>query len=251
MHPDQQAPTAAACGICGMRTVRMPPARFETYPVDFRVTATTGGARLRLAVQLPRSHTLVRKFTIVHERPLHLFVVGSDLQFFLHAHPDQQPDGVFMLDVALPKPGPYMAIAEFLPEGGTAQVFQQMFTTGEAFAAPALPPIDVAPKVVDGVRVSLDASHVKAAEASPISFRIDDAANGTPAALEPYLGAAAHLLVVPADLSEAIHGHPNEQFRDPGVTFMPVIPRPGRYKAWVQFQRGGRVSTASFVFEVR
>jgi len=252
MHPDQQSDVPAACGICAMRMVKMPPARFDTYPVDLRVTSTTGGVRLRLAVRDPRTRATVRRFTLVHERPLHLFLVGDGLEFFAHEHPLQQPDGVFMIDVALAKPGPYMAIAEFLPEGGTPQTFQQMFTTGEAFTSPPVLPIDTAAKTVDGTRVSIDASQVKAGESRPLVVRIDDASSGAAVTdLQPYLGAAAHLLVVPVDLTEAVHGHPDEQFREPGITFTPLLPRAGRYKAWVQFQRAGRVSTASFVFDVR
>jgi hypothetical protein len=182
---------------------------------------------------------------------MHLFVVGDGLAFFAHEHPVPQPDGVFMIDVALPKSGPYMAIAEFLPEGATPQTYQQLFTTGEAFVQAAAPAVDVTPKTVDGVRVSLDAAQVKAGETHPLIMRIDDVTSGAPVTdLQPYLGAAAHLLMVSADLTEAIHGHPDEQFRDPGVTFTPLIPRPGRYKAWVQFQRAGKVSTVSFVIEV-
>jgi len=251
MHPDQRADVPAPCGVCGMRMVKVPPARFDTYPVDLRATATTGGARLRLVVRDPRTRATVRRFTIVHERPMHLFVVGDGLEFFVHEHPVQQPDGVFMIDVALPKPGPYMAIAEFLPEGGPPQTFQQIFTTGEAFGKPSNPAIDAASKIVDGVRVSVDASQVKAGDTRPLVVRLDDAVTGAMVTdLQPYLGAAAHLLMVPADLTEAIHGHPDEQFREPGVTFTPLVPRAGRYKLWVQFQRGGRVSTAAFVIEV-
>jgi hypothetical protein len=251
MHPDQRADVAGLCGVCAMRMVKMPPARFDTYPVDLRVTATTGGARLRLAVRDPRTRATVRKFTIVHERPMHLFVVGDGLEYFAHEHPVQQPDGVFMIDAALTKPGPYMAIAEFLPEGGTPQTFQQMFTTGEAFAKPAAPAIDTAPKTIDGMRVSVDVSQVKAGDTRPLIVRIQDAATGAVVTdLQPYLGAAAHLLLVPADLTEAVHGHPDEQFREAGITFTPLVPRAGRYKMWVQFQRNGTVSTASFVFEV-
>jgi hypothetical protein len=251
MHPDRQAETAVACGICGMRMVRLPAAHFETYPVDLRATATTAGVRLRLAVIDPRRHTVVRDFAIVHERPMHLFIVGDGLAFFAHEHPTPGPDGVFMIDVTLPKRGPYMAIAEFLPSGGTPQTFQQMFTTGEAFEKPTTPRIDAAAKVVDAVRVSLDATAVKAADTRPLTFRFEDAATGTAIGdLEPYLGAAAHLLIVPVDLTEAIHGHPDEQFRGPGVTFTPLFPAPGRYKLWLQFQRHGRVSTAAFVIDV-
>jgi hypothetical protein len=241
------APRAVAGGDAAQTSA----ARFDTFPVDLRVTPTTTGARLRLRIQDPRRGTTVRHVAVVHDRPMHLFIVGADLQFFAHEHPEQQPDGVFMVDVALPKPGPYMAIAEFLPEGGTPQTFQQLFTTGEAFVTAAAPALDVAPKVVDGVRVSADASQVKAGGTRPLVVRVDDPSSGAPVTdLEPSLGAAADLLIVSADLTEAIHGHPDEQFRDPSFTFTPLIPRAGRYKMWVQFQRGGKVSTASFVIDV-
>ncbi len=251
MHPDERSTVRGKCGICGMTLVAMPPARFVTYPVDLRVTPTLTGARLRLAVTHPATHAIVRKFSIVHERPMHLFVVGDGLEYFAHEHPEPQRDGVFMVDVRLPKAGPYMAIAEFLPEGGTPQIFQQTFTTGEAFARPANPAADLAPKTVDGMRVSVDASRLTAGDTKSLTFRIEDAASGAPVFdLEPYLGASAHLLIVPVDLTEAIHGHPTDEGHGPVLSFAPLIPRPGSYKLWIQYQRGGRVSTASFVMEV-
>jgi Heavy metal binding domain len=251
MHPGERSETGGKCAICGMTLVRMPPAAFSTYPVDLRVTPTLSGARLRLTVTHPSTRAIVRRFSIVHERPMHLFLVSAGLEYFAHEHPVPQGDGVFMVDVRLPTPGPYMAIAEFLPEGGTPQTFQQMFTTGEAFARPANPAIDSAPKIVDGVRVSLDASSLRAGDTRPLAFRVDDAASGAPVTdLEPYLGASAHLLLVPVDLTEALHGHPTQDVHGPTVSFAPLIPRAGRYKVWVQFQRGGHVSTAAFVIEI-
>lgn len=178
-------------------------------------------------------------------------MIGGGLEFFTHDHPVQQSDGVFMLDVTLPRQGPYMAIAEFLPEGGTPQMFQQAFTTGEAFARRANPALDLGAKTVDGVRVTLDAAQAAAGEPTRLAFSIAHADTGTPVTdLEPYLGASAHLLVVPVDLTEAMHGHPTEDATGPGVAFAPLIPRTGRYKASVQFQRAGRVTTAAFVFDV-
>jgi hypothetical protein len=93
---------------------------------------------------------------------------------------------------------------------------------------------------------------VKAGNTKPLTIRIDDAATGAAVTdLEPYLGASAHLLVVPVDLTEAIHGHPTDDGRGPAIAFHPLLPRPGVYKLWVQFQRAGRVSTAAFVIDVR
>ena len=252
MHPDVRSETQDRCPICGMRLVAMPPASFAANPVDLRVTPIVGGARMRLTVKDAKSGATVRRFSIVHERPMHLFVVSQGLDHFAHDHPVQQADGVFVLDVALPRPGPYMAIAEFLPLDGSPQIFQQVFTTGDPFGTPATPPVETAPQVVDGLRISIDASTLQSGQASTIRFRIDDAASGAAVTdLEPYLGASAHVLIVPADLTEAIHGHPDEGMRGPDLSVDAVIPRPGRHKLWLQVQRTGRVVTTSFTIDVR
>lgn len=227
------------------------PALLAAYLVDLRATPTVAGARLRIAVKQPGGAANVRRFAIVHEHPLHLFVVGEGLEFFAHEHPLQQPDGVFMVDVTLPRPGPYMAMAEFQPEGASPQMVHQAFTTGSAFARVVRPALDVSPKNVDGMRVSLDTSRAKAGEAGPITLRIEDAATGAPVTdVEPYLAAGAHLIAVSPDLTEAIHAHPQPEGRGPDVVFRPLIPRAGVFKAWIQFQRTGRVTTASFVVDV-
>jgi hypothetical protein len=251
MHPDERSDTRGVCSICGMRLVPMPPVRFGTYPVDLRATPTVSGVRLRLAVTHPSTHAIVRRFEIVHERPMHLFVVGDGLEFFAHEHPVAQRDGVFMLDLALPRRGPYMAIAEFLPVGGTPQTFQELFTTGEPFGRGPAPAVDAAPKIADGMRVSIDAAALHSGQAGKLTFRIEDAVSSAPVTdLEPYLGASAHLLIVPADLTEAVHGHPAQAGSGPVLSFAPILPRAGRYKLWLQVQRGGRVSTAAFVVDV-
>jgi hypothetical protein len=234
MHADERSEVRGKCAICGMALVPMPPAKFATYPVDLRVTPTLSGARLRLAVTHPATRAVLRTLAVVHERPLHLFVIGERLDFFTHEHPVQQPDGVFMVDVALPRQGAYMAIAEFLPQGATAQMFQ----------------VDLAPKIAGGMRITVDVSTARSGQASALTFRVDEAVSHAPVTdLEPYLGAGAHLLIVPVDLTEAIHGHP-EQVGGPALAFAPILPRPGRYKLWLQVQRRGAVSTVAFVLDV-
>ena len=76
--------------------------------------------------------------------------------------------------------------------------------------------------------------------------------------LERYLGAFAHALIVNEELTEYIHAHPEEMLEGtdiksgggPDVVFHTLFPKGGRYKAWVQFQRGGKLSTVSFTFKV-
>jgi len=50
----------------------------------------------------------------------------------------------------------------------------------------------------------------------------------------------------------AIHGHPEGQASSgPDMVFRLVLPSPGVYKLWLQFQRKGRVVTVPFVLEAR
>ena len=230
----------------------VPAAAMAGNPIDLRATPTLTGARLRIAVKQPGGVANVRRFATIHESAMHLFVVGGGLEFFAHEHPVQQPDGVFMVDLTLPRRGPYMAIVEFQPDGGTLQMVHQAFTTGAVFGRVAHPPTDTIAKIVNGMRISLDASAVKPGEAQPMTLRVEDAETGAPSTdLEPYLGAGAHLIAVSPDLTEAVHDHPQPDGRGPTVTFRPLLPRAGVFKIWVQFQRDGRVTSASFVIEIR
>ena len=66
--------------------------------------------------------------------------------------------------------------------------------------------------------------------------------------LEPYLGAAGHMLVASEDLIDMIHTHP--AYAGP-EQFNVIFPRPGIYRVWVQFKRLGVVNTAAFNLPVR
>ena len=85
-----------------------------------------------------------------------------------------------------------------------------------------------------------------------MTFTLIDETSGAPASdIEPFLGAPGHLVSVSADLSAAAHSHPVAQ---PGpassVAFQLLFPRAGMQRVWVQFQRSGRVFTASFTIPV-
>jgi hypothetical protein len=66
------------------------------------------------------------------------------------------------------------------------------------------------------------------------------------------------LLILSEDMTEYVHAHPREETQPdpnagpnggPEVIFDAFLPKPGRYRAWLQFQRNDRLSTVSFTFE--
>jgi hypothetical protein len=256
MHPDVRAPAAAAtCPLCGMDLVAIPPPRIGEYHMDVDVLPATdgrGASGLRLVIRDPDSDAPVPSFAIVHDRPFHLFIVDRSLDYFEHVHPDPAGEGTFELRQGIP-PGEYMLIADFLPHGGTSQTVQRAIVTPghDAVLMPAAPRLLDGPRerVVDGIRFVLDAPEIRARREATLRVTMSDAATGAPLTdLEPYLGAPAHLLIVNADLTDAVHGHPLEtDTRGPTVTFEPLMPVEGMYKLWVQVQRRGTVITAAFV----
>jgi hypothetical protein len=259
MHADVRATVRGVCGRCGMPLVPMT-ARVEgQYWLDAtllpaRLRAGQPGT-LRLVVREPGSAAIVREFETIHDRPFHLFVVSDDLQEFSHVHPVAMPDGSLDLPVTLRRPGAYRVYADFLPVGGTPQMIGKTVVVGASRPFPELQirPLapDLAGKTVQGLRVRMQLeSELNAGDPSLISFALEDAVTGLPAAdLQPYLGAWGHMFIVGADLADAVHSHPTTPLSaagGPEVFFYQRFPRAGSYRLWVQFQRAGSVITVPF-----
>ena len=247
MHPDVRSPDRGTCHLCGMDLVAIPPPTIGEFDLDVAPVRGSRGETtgFDLAVRAPGTGDPVTKFAVVHEKAFHLFVVSRDLSYFAHVHPEAKPDGTFRLRHAL-APGPYMLIADFLPEGGTSQMLQKaVIVPGER--RPRAPADER-----HGLRVTLETEDVAAARHAVLRFTVKDAATGEPVTdLEPYLGAPAHMLIVRSDLGDAVHAHPDEaEGSGPTVSFHPILPSAGEFRLWIQFQRGGQVSTHSFTLTV-
>jgi hypothetical protein len=257
MHPDVRSAAGGKCPLCAMPLVPIPPPRVGEYKLDVTLLPRAGGGAvgLTLTVRDPETADPVKNFIDVHERPLHLFVISRDLSQFAHVHPEMRPDGTFELRHDLAG-GQYTLIADFLPAAGTAQFVQRAVVTpgytGPLFAAAPVLTASSAEQTAGGLRIRLETESLRPRRESLLRFLISDADSGRPVTdLQPYLGAAGHMLIVNSDLTAAVHGHPEGiSGAGPAVTFGPVFPSPGVYKLWVQFQRRGQVVTASFVLTV-
>ncbi len=256
MHPDVRRTGEEKCPRCGMVLVPIPPPRPGEYRMDVTMMPRRGGGASGLQVTLrePGHGGIVAHLVDVHERPLHLFIVSRDLDTFAHVHPERRPNGSFAISHDLP-PGAYGVMADFLPATGTSQLLQRVIVTpgyrGSLFSVPVLTPGSLE-HATAGLRIRLDRMDLRARRPSVVRFQIADESKQPITDLEPYLGAAGHLIVVSPDLTTAFHAHPeNAATHGPDVVFDPIFPAPGLYKMWVQFQRKGQVVTAPFVVSVQ
>ena len=260
MHPDVRGSAGDRCPVCGMTLVAAA-GDYTPYLLDFSLTPRTlrpnQQTHVDFFVRRPTTGAVVRRFESVHERIFHLFVVGRDLEYFAHLHPALRRNGSLGVDVAVPRPGPYELIADFLPEGAAPQMLQRAVVTagysGPLNIAPALVP-DLGDKTDGSVRVHLTAPDPRARREQLLTFELHDPATGAPVTdIEPYLGANGHLLLVSADFGAVFHSHPVAEVSSahgPTVVFQTLFPQAGMYRMWAQFQRAGRVATVSFTVSI-
>ncbi len=262
MHADVRGSKGDRCPRCGMALVPAPSTASDAYHLDIQVipSAPVAGrdALIRLFVRNPQTGATVQEFQETHERLLHLFVLSHDLEFFAHLHPARTQDGSFEQSVRLPTAGAYRLIADVVPAGGAPQLLQKSIVTS-GFRGRVLPSaaqaVDVADKIVGGVRVQTIVPEPVAGREQLMTFELVDEKGGQPIEdLEPFLGAPAHLLLASGDLESVTHSHPVAGLTTeagPRIVFQVLFPRAGPYRAWVQFQRRGQVLTAPFTVEAK
>ena len=250
MDPDIRSAGPGKCTRCGMALVAGIP-----EPVEFHLDLTVSPTRLRVnepaeltfEVFDPWKDRRVEKFSIVHEKLFHAFVVSRDLQFFLHDHPTW--DGAaFRYSMKFPRPGMYRILGDFYPEAATPQLLPKT-----VFVEGAEPPVvsltrDYSPKQTENLSVDFSISPPDPTEGFPAQMRFTlNPADG----LERYLGAWGHMLAASDDLIDMIHTHPFIADGREVMQFNLVFPRARIYRIWVQFQRNGVVNTAHFDVPVK
>lgn len=256
MHPNERSPVPIPCPVCKMTMVRIPPLRIGEYRMDVEQIVSRvsrGVAGLRIVIRDPANSQPVTSLEMVHERPLHLFVVSRSLEYFAHLHPEAATGGAFEVRHSLPA-GEYMVVADFLPRGGSPQTLQRAIVTAGAsgLSQPARLTTSVLTRTARGLRTQLLAGDVAAGRNGHLTFDVADASGGEPVTdLEPYLAAPAHLFIASADLTETMHAHPDATAAGGSrLTFDVTLPKTGGYRMWLQIQRHGTVITLPFTLVV-
>lgn len=258
----RSTPGTVFCGPDGQLTSTAPVQSHRSYCV--RAFSPVRGLRIGAPVDfsfeiIDDRGQIVRDFATVHEKIMHVIVVRHDLLQFQHVHPTSSPNGRFVVEgLRLPAPGPYRLFADFTPAGAmpgpngrplpvTVPVDLEVDGPG-GYRAEELPPR--AETVTAGeFEVSIALPESLRAGAEPrLTFSIRRAGAAV-TDLEPYLGANGHAVILREGDLAFIHSHALEDaeaLRAGRLPFMVHFGEPGRYRAFVQFQRGGAVETAAF-----
>jgi len=265
------------------------------------VRATAGGTVLHFAID-DTSWTNRRQWTPLipdHGHLMHLFLVRNEqLDGFAHLHPLPSDSTTFEANLPPLPAGTYRVYADIVHESGFAQTLVATAEIGSP--APAWHPSDAddawllgngngetgnVARLADGSTMTWERADtpIVVDQAAPLRFAVRTA-DGKPAALELYMGMAAHAMITRDDGTVFVHLHPEgtisvaaqETFvlRQPGdtirgalrkrlaamdmgrwdkgevrpgaVSFPYAFPKPGRYRLWVQVKRNGRILTGVF-----
>jgi Cu+-exporting ATPase len=216
-----------------------------------------------LTVRDAETGELVEDLVRTHQVWMHLILTRDDLGTFAHIHPaPTDRAGVFEVTASFPTAGAYDLHIEFRRQGQMTDVLASHGLTvgGSAPAPEPVPTAETREQVVGGVRIGLEGEAV-AGETSDLHLTFADASSGTGVEdLQPYLGAAGHVVVMKADGSTFGHEHAETEdeqgrpvFALPGQEFGPELDlhtdfdEPGAYRLWAQFRLGdGTVVTAPF-----
>jgi hypothetical protein len=253
MDPNVRQNTPGKCPICGMELRSGIPEPVE-FPMDFSVSPLPVklGAKetLTFAIRDPENGKLVEHFQTVHERLFHLFVVGTDLTFFIHDHPVYGEDHKFRYEVKFPNPGMYRVLGDFYPDGATPQLNAKTVLVpgpGATMKQPVLTK-DYSTKQMTNMKVTLTTEPPQpiAGMETRMFLHLEDTDG-----MELYLGAWAHMLAASDDVIDLMHSHPFQADGGPEMQFRVYFPRPHGYRIWFQFQKKGVVNTAYFDVPVK
>ncbi|MGW2250068.1 hypothetical protein ACWCXH_07700 [Kitasatospora sp. NPDC001660] len=255
-----QADAAAMPGMAGMAPAQAPgPARGlaaeeDGYRLTLETTAPPAGrpAPVRFTVTGPDGSP-VTDLAVHQTKKLHFYAIRTDLTGFQHLHPEPAPDGTWTADLSPLDPGTWRLYADFIPNTGSHSkeyVLSRTVTVpGEATPVPLPAPADRT--TVDGYTVTLHAQPMAGAHQLTATVEQD----GRPVTdLQPYLDSYAHLSAFHEGDQALAHLHPaNAVTGDhggPTLTFQAMLPEPGSWRVFLQFQTAGSLHTAQLTLRV-
>jgi hypothetical protein len=233
----------------GHEGMSMPAPAATTTTAQLTAGKVQAGAPAKLIINIKNENGQpIEQFETFQTKLMHLIVVSDDLQTFSHIHPVYKQQGRFEVEAAFPQGGNYTLVSDYKPAGQAEQV--SLMSVKVAGNPVVTPQANFAKaKTIGDTKMQLIADDLKAGQEAMLVFKIQQA-NGQPVTdLQPYLGERGHLVIIrnsaPLQRADYIHAHAAHGGGGE-VHFMATFPKPGKYKLWGQFNRGGKIVTADF-----
>ena len=233
--------------------------------------ATPTDLKLDISFHRVAEKNALKRYETELTQQMHVIAVSDDLTVFMHHHVGHVIDGHGQVRMVFPAPGLYHIFVDAAPKTIGQQVLRFDLLVGDEPVTPLISRLLGAPDTTakSGLySLTFDRLELKAGEAGELSLHI--AEHGKPAKdLHPYLGVAAHVVLIGAESLGYAHVHPmaemdlashqdgeptpdsDTETTPPDLTLhVPPLPA-GPYKLWVQFLGGRTLYTVPFVAVVK
>lgn len=273
MHPEVTDSKASKCPKCGMTLVAKQPtdekgddmammdhgmmkpqapsvATIKTQVVVKEPLAP--GKPVAAAVRLTKpdgSPLTFADLELAHTKRIHLLIIDESLSDYRHEHPTETATpGEFAFTFMPKHGGKYTVWADLLPTATGEQEYSKTELTVPGTPAPMVSTVN-ATATVDGYRFELSTENnqlLRAGKATLVTVKVTGPDGKPMENLEPIMGAFAHGVGFPADLSTVTHVHPMGKEPDkaderggPTLSFHLLPAKAGYMKFYVQVQIGG------------
>jgi hypothetical protein len=233
--------------------------RSEIIPVEGRVAGKSISTVIRLTGADGKPLSL-DQLEVAHTEKIHLLVIDQSVTDYHHLHPvaGEKP-GEYRFDFAPKSGGTYHIWADLVPKATGKQEYSK--TTVKVEGPAGTPSTLVNPVAeVDGYRFELTTENnapLQAGKAAVVKVKVKGPDDREFSKLEPVMGAFAHMVAFPADLSSVTHVHPMgpepktaAERGGPDLSFHVEPDKPGFQKFFLQTQIGGKDKFAAFGLNV-
>ena len=237
---------------------------FSFYPNEPPVTGEE--TKVRIDLYNATDGSSLTDLNVVHEKKMHVFIVGQDLNEFTHTHPDDYQNGTVNAGIGsyeilhnFTKSGKYLAMADYTIKG-TNVVKKSVFQVEGSEVMGAV--TDEFGNASDGYDAVLSSDvPIEVGREAAISLNLTK--DGVPIRdLQMYLGSEMHVFIVKDDLSKAGHTHAyrpghnmhfgnmSQVYYGPSVPIRYNFQDSGRYALFVMFKHDGNVVTKRVFVDV-
>lgn len=203
----------------------------------------------------------LNQLQVAHTEKLHLLIVDETLTDYRHEHPvASENPGEYRFEFSPRYGGTYHIWADVVPTATSQQEYVKTTAKVQGLPAEKNKALNTTTDA-DGYRFSLTSEStepLQAGKAVMVKVKVTTPDGKDFTALEPVMGAYAHMVAFPENLESVTHVHPMGEEPQaaterggPELSFHVEPEKPGFQKLFLQTQIGGREVYAAFGVEVK
>jgi len=184
-----------------------------------------------------------------HTKLLHLIAYDAARVEFFHEHPEYV-DGQWQTKINFKANGSYFIFLQGqLDDGDEFSAYTKIQITNGSIENETKPLAEIRKFQIENTVFEFENRTIKAKKMLTLNYKISRT-DGNPAAVEPYLGANAHVIAVAPDADSIVHVHPMDGMDATTGMIHASFPMAGDYRVWVQIIESGKLLTFPLAFKV-